>query len=137
MVDFAVPQKSAEAVTITQKGGEAMAKQLTAKQLQAIYLMVYEGMTHTQICIELGVSHNCMTTWTNKEMFQAELRKEMDRRFGKLAAKAVNRLEQLIDAKNDSVALGACKEVLNKAGYKETDKVEQICTTITVSVDEE
>ena len=40
------------------------------------------------------------------------------------------KIEKLIDRKKDVVALGACKEVLNKAGYMETQKVEQKLDTV-------
>ena len=59
----------------------------------------------------------------------------MHRGFNSLALKARKRLDKLIDSKNDVVALGACKEVLNKAGYMETQKVEQkLDTTIKVDI---
>ena len=54
-----------------------------------------------------------------------------------MAIKARRKLDSLMDSKNDGVALGACKEVLSKAGYDATQKVEQkVDNIIRVSVDD-
>ena len=60
-----------------------------------------------------------------REDFQKALQEEMQRGFKDLAVKARKKLGQLIDSPIDGVAFGACKEVLNKAGYIETQKIEQ------------
>ena len=97
--------------------------------------MVYTDMQKQEIAEELNVSGTTISRWQDREDFQEELRNEMHRGFNSLAIKARKKLDQLIDSKNDGVALGACKEVLNKAGYMETQKVEQkIDTVIRVDV---
>ena len=109
--------------------------QLRAKMLKCINLMVYTDMQKQEIAEELNVSGTTISRWQDREDFQEELRNEMHRGFNSLAIKARKKLDQLIDSKNDGVALGACKEVLNKAGYMETQKVEQkIDTVIRVDV---
>ena len=99
--------------------------QLNAKMLKCINLMVYTDMQKQEIAKELGVANNAISRWMNREDFQEELRKEMHKGFNSLAVKARRKLDGLMDSKNDVVVLGACKEVLNKAGYMETQKVEQ------------
>ena len=103
---------------------------LNAKMLKCIQLMVYTDMQKQEIAEELVVANNAISRWMNREDFQEELRNEMHRGFNSLAIKARRKLEKLIDSKNDVVALGACKEVLNKAGYMETQKVEQKLDTV-------
>lgn len=103
---------------------------LNAKMLKCIQLMVYTDMQKQEIAEELDVANNAISRWMNREDFQEELRNEMHRGFNSLAIKARRKLEKLIDSKNDVVALGACKEVLNKAGYMETQKVEQKLDTV-------
>ena len=89
--------------------------QLNKKMLEAIQLMVYTDMKKGEIANEVGV--------------------EMHRGFKDLALKARKKLDKLIDSNNDGVALGACKEVLSKAGYDATQKIEQkVDTTIRVDV---
>ena len=109
--------------------------ELNANMLKCINMMVYTDKQKQEIAKELGVANNCISRWMAREDFQEELKNEMHRGFNALALKARRRLAQLIDSNNDVVALGACKEVLNKAGYMETQKVEQkIDTTTTINV---
>lgn len=104
-------------------------KPLNANMLRCIELMVYTDMLKGEIADELGVAPNAISRWVKREDFQQAYREEMQRGFSTLAAKARNRLEKLIDSSNQAVALGACKEVLNKAGYQETQKIEQTIDT--------
>ena len=109
---------------------------LNAKMLKAIELMVYTDMQKQEICKELGVAGNAISRWLAREDFQQALQAEMHRGFSDLAIKARRKLGKLVDSKNDGVALGACKEVLNKAGYMETQKIDaNVETTINVSIE--
>ena len=111
--------------------------ELNANMLKCINLMVYTDKQKQESAKELGVANNCISRWMARQDFQEELKNEMHRGFNSLALKARRRLDQLIDSNNDVVALGACKEVLNKAGYMETQKVEQkIDTEIKVTIDD-
>ena len=109
--------------------------QLSAKMLKCINLMVYTDMQKQEIAEELNVAGNTISRWMDREDFQDELRREMHRGFNSLAIKARKKLEKLMDSKNDGVALGACKEVLSKAGYDATQKIEQkVDNVINVSI---
>lgn len=109
---------------------------LSANMLKCINMMVYTDKQKQEIAEELGVSGSTISRWMDRQDFQEELKREMHRGFNSLAIKARKKLDQLIDSKNDGVALGACKEVLNKAGYMETQKIEQkVETTINVSIE--
>ena len=109
--------------------GKAGLKPLNTNMLRCIELMVYTDKLKGEIASELGVRPETVTAWQKREDFQDALRNEMQRGFSSLAAKARNRLEKLIDSPIDGVALGACREVLNKAGYQETQKIEQKINT--------
>ena len=103
--------------------------------LKCIELMVYTDMQKQEIAKELGVANNAISRWMNREDFQEALKDEMHKGFSSLAVKARRKLDKLIDSNNDGVALGACKEVLSKAGYDATQKIEQkLDTTINVSI---
>lgn len=101
---------------------------LNSRQLKAVELLVYTDKAKQDIAIEVGVKPATLSVWLNNEEFQAALQKEMQRSFGYLATKAKRRLEQLLNSNQDSVAFAAAKEILNKAGYQETHKVEQDMT---------
>ena len=110
--------------------------ELNSNMLKCIHMMVYTDKQKQEIAAELGVANNCISRWLQREDFQEELKKETHRGFSSLALKARRRLEQLIDSNNDVVALGACKEVLNKAGFMGTQKVEQkLDTVINVNIE--
>ena len=110
--------------------------QLSAKMLKCINLMVYTDMKKQEIAEGLNVAGNTISRWMDREDFQDELRNEMHRGFNSLALKARKKLDKLMDSNNDVVALGACKEVLNKAGYMETQKIEQkVDTVINVNIE--
>ena len=109
---------------------------LNANMIRCIQLMVYTDMSKGDICKELGVAPNAISRWQQRDDFNEALRDEMHKGFDALAIKARRKLDSLMDSKNDGVALGACKEVLSKAGYDATQKVEQkLDTIIRVSVD--
>ena len=70
-----------------------------------------------------------MSVWLADDEFQEALKDEMNRGFQEMARKARRKLDKLIESDNEQVALAASKEVLNKAGYQETQKIEQNITT--------
>lgn len=107
---------------------------LTPKQEKAIQLLIYTDMLIKDVAKEVGVHRNTITVWMKDIEFQAELKEEMNCRFGDLATQAVQRLEELMYDKNSTVALKATVEALNKAGYKEIDKIETKETVISVEV---
>lgn len=111
--------------------------QLNKKMLECIQLMVYTDLKKGEIADKLDVAPNAISRWVSREDFQLALEKEMHRGFKDLAVKARKKLDKLIDSNNDGVALGACKEVLSKAGYDATQKIEQkVDNIIRVSVND-
>ena len=98
---------------------------LNQNMLKCIELMITTNMQKQEIAEELGVRRETISAWVKREDFQAAIKEEMHREFGQMAFKARRKLNELVDDKNPQVALGAVKEVLNKAGYMETQKVEQ------------
>lgn len=107
---------------------------LNQRQYEAIQLMVYTDLSRAEIARELKASKDTIAKWARQEEFQKELQKETSKKLGNLANKAVRRLEQLIDSRNDGVALGACKTVLEKTYWKE-NKVDNVIN-INVGIDE-
>lgn len=98
---------------------------LNNRQLKAVELLVYSDMTQQDIATQVGVKPPTLSVWLNQDEFQAALQKEMHRSFGYLATKAKRKMEKLLNSNQDSVAFAAAKEILNKAGYAESQKIEQ------------
>lgn len=111
-------------------------QKLNNKHLKAIHLLVYSDKLKQDIATEVGVSATTLSTWLSDPVFEEGVRAEMHRGFNQMALKARRRLDNLVDDNNSQVALAAAKEVLNKAGYVETQKIEQnITTDITIEIE--
>jgi transposase len=109
---------------------------LTNKQLKAVEMLVYTTKQKQEIAEELKVSNGTISQWLKKEEFQQAITDEMRRGFVDIAYKARRRLSDLVDSPNEQVALGAIREALNKAGYQETQKVEQTIREINIEITE-
>lgn len=109
---------------------------LNSKQIKAVEMLVYTEKQKQEIAQELKVSNGTISQWIKKPEFQDAIKEEMHRSFGNMAFKARKRLERLIDSNNEGIALAAAREVLNKAGYQETQKIEQTLKEITLEITE-
>ena len=109
---------------------------LNSRQLKAVEMLVYTTKQKQEIAEELKVSRATVSQWIKKEEFQQAITDEMKRGFVDIAYKARRRLSELVDSPNEQVALGAIKEALNKAGYQETQKIEQTVREINIEITE-
>ncbi len=109
---------------------------LNNRQQRAVEMLVYTTKLKQEIAAELNVSNATISTWLKKEEFQQAITDEMHRGFVDIAYKARRRLSELVDSPNEQVALGAIKEALNKAGYQETQKIEQTVREINIEITE-
>lgn len=110
-------------------------KPLNNKMLRAIEIMVTDPTrSKGDIAKEVNIRPETISQWMKREDFQQALKEENQRCFQGMAAKAVKKLNQLLDSKNEGIALAASREVLNKAGYLETQKVEQTIHNIEIEI---
>lgn len=99
-------------------------------------MLVNTDISNKQLSEKIGVSLNTVYNWLHNDDFLLELEKEQRRVFGTMTAKAQRKLYELLDSPNPSVALGACRDVLDRGGFKPVEKIEQTTTTIIVDVDD-
>lgn len=97
---------------------------MTPKMLKGIELMLHGNLSNVEVAKQCGVSENTIYSWLKNDDFLTELQKQQRRAFTKLACKAQQRMAELMDSGNPSIAFAACKEILNKAGLNETIKVD-------------
>ena len=109
---------------------------LSNKQLKAVEMLVYTTMQKEEIAKELGVSGDTISQCVKKPEFDEAIRNEMHRAFSQDAIKARRKMAELINSNNDGIALAASREVLNKAGYVETQKVETTVKEINIEITE-
>lgn len=98
---------------------------LNEKQQKCVILMITTNKTQKQIANEIQVSENTICEWKKDEEFKSEIQKQMKENFGSLAIEAQQELRKLLRSKNENVKIQAIKDVLDRAGYKPTDKVEE------------
>lgn len=107
-------------------------KRLNAKQRKAIELLVYQGFSQTDVATAVRVTPSTLSLWINhNELFirtleekTAQVERERRRRYKGAAQRAVNKLVGLLESDNDKIALAACKDILDRAGDKPSDKVD-------------
>lgn len=109
---------------------------LNNRQLKAVEMLVYTDMQKQEIAKELKVSNATISQWVKREDFQQAIKDEMHRGFSDLAYKARRKLNILLDSQNEGIVLGAVKEALNKAGYQETQKIENTIREINIEITE-
>lgn len=110
-------------------------KPLNNRMIRCIEIMVHEPYRQKgDIAKELKVSPATISAWQKREDFQQAIKEENQRCFQSMAAKAVKKLDQLLESKNEGIALAASREVLNKAGYLETQKIEQTVHNVEIEI---
>ena len=101
---------------------------LSSKQRKAIDLLINSDKKLGEIAEELKISKNTLSNWLNAEKTPA-FTEEYDRQlkladaarqrvYKSKAQKALDKLVELVDSGNKTVALNACKEILDRAGDK-------------------
>lgn len=100
-------------------------ERLTGRELQAIELMISTNMTQLQIAEAVGVCDETVYRWTKKPIFQAKLEEENKKRFRSLAIEAQKEMERLaLKGKQEYTRLQACKDILDRAGYKPKEEID-------------
>lgn len=112
---------------------------LNSRMQKAVEMLVHTKMQKQEIAAELKVSRTTFSLWQRREDFQEAIKEEMNRAFQPLAYKARQRLNDLIDSKNEQIALAASKDALDRAGYGAAQKVENTITNkeITIEITED
>jgi uncharacterized protein YjcR len=112
---------------------------LNQKMQKAVEMLVHTKMQKQEIAEELKVSRTTFSLWQRREDFQEAIKAEMQRAFQPLAYKARQKLNDLIDSKNEQIALAASKDALDRAGYGATQKVENTIKNkdITIEITED
>lgn len=98
---------------------------LKPKQVKCLELMIKGEMTDCQIAKEINITQKTIIEWKkrNKE-FQDEYNALMRNSLQYAAPKAFRKQMALLDSKNDMVAHLAAKDIMDRAGFQPTEKVE-------------
>lgn len=97
---------------------------INEKQQKCIDLMVMTNKTQKQIANEIDVAEKTICEWKKQQEFKKEIQNRLQENFSSLAIQAQKELKQLLKSNNEYVKMQAIKDILDRAGYKATDKVE-------------
>lgn len=89
-------------------------------------------MSNADIAKNIKVTPSTLSIWINhsdffaKKLKEEELKAESERkrRYKSAAQLAINKLIDLVESSDDKTALAACKDILDRAGDKPSDKVD-------------
>ncbi len=101
-----------------------MSIELSGKQKKCIELMMEGKLTQKEIAAEIKVTEKTICEWKKNENFMEVYDETVRNALRFSAAKAFSKVNALIDDKNPFVAFYAAKDVLDRGGFKPTDKME-------------
>ena len=111
-------------------------KELSGKQKRCIELMLEGELLLKDIADELGVTSKTISIWKKDETFIEAYEEAVKSALRFSAVKAMRKVENLIESNNAFVSLYAAQDVLNRAGFKPTDKMELTEKAAPVIVDD-
>lgn len=98
---------------------------LKPKQLKCLELMLEGTKTDKEIAEEINISQKTLCDWKkNNPEFQEEYNRRMHSQMQFSASKAFSKQMKLLKSPNDMVAHLAAKDIMDRAGFKPTDKLE-------------
>lgn len=98
---------------------------LKPKQIKCLELMISGAMTDKEIAEQINITQKTICDWKkNNKEFQDEYNTLMRSSLQYAAPKAFRKQLSLLNSKNDMVAHLAAKDIMDRAGFVPTDKVE-------------
>lgn len=92
--------------------------------IKAVRLMVRTNMSQKEIAKQIGITEATISKWKRRADFD-EVRLHEERLYlGDLAAPALRTMKQLLNAKSELVRYNAASDILDRTGYKPTEKQE-------------
>ena len=110
---------------------------LKPKQIKCLELMIRGDKTDKEIAEAINITQKTICDWKkNCKEFQDEYNSLMRNSLQYAAPKAFRKQMELLKSKNDMVAHLAAKDIMDRAGFNPTDKLEQaIDLDLNITVD--
>lgn len=97
---------------------------LNSKQLKCIGMMALGEMTQKEMSKELNVSEATICNWKKNAEFMDEYNSALKDSIREVAAKAFKTQVKLLSAQSEMVRYMAAKDILDRAGFKATEKLD-------------
>lgn len=97
---------------------------MRGKKEKALEMLVLgEYNTLGELAKKLKISERTLFNWRQEEEFSKELTRRINIKIGSLAPRALRKMEKLLNSYDEDIVLKSSKDILDRAGYKATDKV--------------
>lgn len=98
---------------------------LSEQQMKCIELMMTTNKKQKDIASMIGVNQETVSRWVhNDKDFISEYTMAVRQRLNAASAKAYQTMVKLLESKNPSIQYAAARDILDRAGYKPTDKLQ-------------
>lgn len=91
---------------------------------EAIQQLFEGNKTRAKIAEELKVTDRTLYNWLNDIDFAKAQKDYADVQLKTYAPKAIEKVYKLLDAESESVQLNAAKDILDRTGFKPTEKID-------------
>lgn len=102
------------------KGGANMASKLD----KAIELMVFTNLSQREIAKKLDVREETVSRWKQREEFKTKKKNLQEEFIKDLTSPAIRTMKELLNSHSDYVRFQAAQDILDRTGYKPTDKLD-------------
>lgn len=111
---------------------------LNETQLKAIHLLVNTNLKKYQVAEKLEIDGSTISRWFQNSEFTKKFDEEMKNSWKEVAAEAKQTMIEMLYGEKESSRITAAKDILSRAGYDASQKIEQVSeTTIKVSLDDD
>lgn len=97
---------------------------LSAKKKKAIELMFQTKFSQKEIADEVGVHESTLSKWKHDDDYKEYTDKFARETIAQTAGKALGTMVRLLDAKSELVRFNAAKDLLDRAGFAPSEKVD-------------
>lgn len=97
---------------------------LNSRQLKCIELMALGEMTQKEMSKALNVSEATICNWKKNDEFMDEYNSVLKDSIREVAAKAFRTQVKLLSANSEMVRYMAAKDILDRAGFKQTEQID-------------
>ena len=105
---------------------------MASKMDKAINMMVYTNLTQREIAEKLDVREETISRWKNREDFKSKKKEEEGKFLCELTSPAMRTMRELLNSHSDYVRFQAAQDILDRTGYKSTDKVDMTLDVPTI-----
>lgn len=105
---------------------------LNPKQRKCIEYMLEGNMTQKQMAELLNVTENTISNWKKNDEFMSEYNTTLKSNINAVAAKAFTTQMKLLNARSEMVKYMVSKDILDRAGFKPSEKIDLSLEPVTI-----